>query len=402
MLPARATAGCGLRLMPVALLLAALAGCAARSPAAGSYRLTKIDGGDFLVSPEPVRASSNVLTARVDLGAVPGTGRNAGTTSCSIEGRWFSLRSEKKRGSPRWIAEIPRPEAWRGKPPGYFKSQWNRFVNSLSSLQQKGCYSEDGFLTVKTRIVPSLSFPERDTLFYRYSFGSSGGFLDLTPGMRLQIDRAIFRRGSGTETRGKYLGRRSADYRIAVKAGGGTRLFLLRVKSSKGLSPKAVRGLPDATLAPQFASDCVFRLFFLTLFAPSAVERKAVLIGAESSKALSAATELVMRNPRISCRNLDRESVDCASFNGQVTVNAYLEVRVNGRLSLLPVTSTLHTLMASLTPSELPAARRTLSIRRLFHGRYVDVRFDRDDPMLSRMILLGGDRISWSLGRGGH
>lgn len=398
MLQAGALSRRGLRLLPAALLLAALAGCAARPPAtAESYRLARIDGGDFLLSPESARAKG--LIAQVDLGAVSGAGPNAGTAACSIAGQWFSLRSEKRGGSPRWIAGIPQPEAWQGKSPVYFNSRWDRFVDSLSSLQQKGCYSQEGFLAVKARIAQALSFPMRDTLFYRYSFGSSGGFLDLTSGMRLQIDRFIFRKGPGGETRGKYLGRRSAEYRIAAKADGGTRLVLLRMKGSKGLSRKSLRGLPEATLAPQFASDSVFRLFFRTLFAPSVVERKAVLVGAGSSNALVAATRLVMRNPRIACRELERVSVDCASFNGRVTVNAYLALTVNGHLSLLPVTSTLRTAMKSVPAADLPAALRTLHILRLYHGRYVDVRFDRSDPKLSGMVLLGGDKISWSLKR---
>jgi hypothetical protein len=381
--------------LPIAVmaLLGGCLGCAVRSPRS-VYRLSKVDSEYFLLSPDAGSTAGDHQTIRIprDIESqkdMPGR-------DCSIKGPWFSLYSDA--GNPSfWNAETPSAFAFQ-KSAGTIemKDQWQGFERALYGLQQRRCFASlREYLSVKQRIAASVSAPAADTLFYRYGYGP-GGFVDLTPGMQLQIERDFFGPHSPEQPLTNYRGTTVTYYMVSGDAGSGTKLMFLKTeKRSMGATTPEV-DTSDVSLATEFAAAPHLRLFLEDLVVSGNDKSPAMLIGAPIAQDLNDATQAIESDPRISCEALLRWHVTCAFFPGVVTVSPMLQIVVNGSPTYVPIGSRLWAVIPQTTSAQQAAVLRTLRVQRWFDNKAVDLRFAPNTDDISQLFLFGGDRITWS------
>ena len=207
------------------------------------------------------------------------------------------------------------------------KDQWQGFERALYGLQQRRCFTSlREYLSVKQRIAASISAPAADALFYRYGYGP-GGYVDLTPGMQLQIERDFFGvRTPEQPPHANYRGTTVTYYKLSGDAGSGTKLMFLKTeKRSMGATTPEV-DTSDVTLATEFEAAPRLRLFLENLAVSGNDKSPAMLIGAPIAQDLNEATQAIESDPRISCEALLRWHVTCAFFSGIVTVSPMLQI----------------------------------------------------------------------------
>jgi hypothetical protein len=384
-------------LVAVSLLaiLASCQGCASRRvPANQDYRVAEIGDTSFLLPPAPEQPA-NALQIQVslgELGDVPPP-RHAG--DCTIRGRWFSLYPQGSGKSGNWQALLPLPAAWYdGWLPGQVRSEWDHFLDKVSDIESAGCMSPGAYGATSNLLAESMPSPVTDSLFFRYSLGADG-YIKLKPGMRLFVERSIFRNPEEEETVSNYLGERKIYYEI--EGAEGKRLTLTRrgMWSSKGLPADAAGAVADAGLSRQFSGMGALRLFMLTLFVPPNVHRNSVLIGVRNPREMVRVTQAVKKNPEVPCRDLESQGVVCASFEGVVSASVEVNAIVDGHLQYFPIGSTVETALDSVPGESRSTVLSTLRIRRLFGGTYRDVKFSANDSEILKLSLSAGDRISW-------
>ena len=371
-----------LKLVLVAVLVAACTGCALRQ-SGSTYRLSEINSQYFLLSPDAAALQDNHQTLHISR-------KDDKQKACSIKGPWFSFYPASG-SKPQWIAETPSAAAWeRSSGAVDMMDQWQGFERALYGLQQRHCFgSPDEYLSAKQRIAASLSPPSGDSLYYRYGFGP-GGYVDLAPGMQLRIERDFFGARSTD-----YQGTTITNYEISGNDAG-IAIEFLRVEKRSAGSTTPVPISSDIELATQFATAPCLRLFLLNLAVSANTKAPAILIGASSKEELNAPTQAIESDPAIACSTLQHSTLTCALFDGSVTVSPMLEVFVNGAPTYIPIGSRLWVVLPHLTDAQQARLMRTLRLRRRFQGKLVDVKFVPDSNTLSQLLLVGGDRISWS------
>jgi hypothetical protein len=380
------------RIATMALLSGCL-GCAGHHRT-NAYVLSKFDSQYFLLSPDALNPRGDHQTIRIPRSREPGAANAA--VDCSIKGPWFSFYANPGR-SADWVAETPTASASQQSAGAIdMKEQWQGFERALYVLQEKQCFvSADEYLSVKERIAASVSAPATDTLFYRYGYGP-GGYVDLAPGMQLQIERDFFGPHAAEQQPPKdYRGTTITYYAVSGNIESGTRLGFLRTekRSVGSTAPDVVAA--DVTLATDFAGAPRLRLFLEDLVVAGNAKSPAILIGARTTQELNDAAQAIESDPAISCKRLLRLQVTCALFDGLVTVSPMLQIAVNGSSTYVPIGSRLWFVLPSMIHQQ-PAFIRTIRVKRSFDSKPVDVHFVHDTEGLSQLLLFGGDKISWS------
>jgi hypothetical protein len=379
-------------LIAVMALLSGCLGCAGHHRTT-AYVLSKFDSQYFLLSPDALQARGDYQTLRIPRSRERENAK--ATVDCSIKGLWFSFYTNPD-GSPGWIAETPTAAASQRSAGAIdMKEEWQGFEQALYGLEQKQCFaSVDEYLSVEERIAASVSAPATDTLFYRYGYGP-GGYVDLAPGMQLQIERDFF--GPHTVDQApttNYRGTTITYYEVSGNIKTGTRLGFLRTEKRSVGSTAPDAASPDVTLATDFAPAPRLRLFLEDLVVAGNTTSPAILIGAHTTQELNDAAQTISSNPGISCKSLLRLQVTCAFFDGFVTVSPMLQVVVNGSSTYVPIGSRLWFVLPPMTEQQ-PALIRTIRVKRSFEGKPVEVHFAHDTEDLSQLLLFGGDKISW-------
>ncbi|MGC2401403.1 MAG: hypothetical protein WA510_16525 [Acidobacteriaceae bacterium] len=378
------------------MLLVECIGCAVR-PAKSVYRLTRLDADYYLLSPDASTSKGEQQTIRIPRYSPEIDSGHASTLDCSIHGPWFSL--SKASGSPGyWIADTPSPSALQRAPGALdLKDQWKNFDQALNGLRQRMCFaSVDEYSLVRQRIAAGISAPAADTLFYHYGYGP-GGYVDLTPGMRLQIEREFFYLDSNAHpSLADYLGTTIVYYQVLNSLESGAKLSFLRT-DKRAVRRVAPENNPlDVELATQFAARDHLRLFLEVLAVSGSVQSPAILIGASTGDEINDASIKIENDPGISCEVISRRNVTCARFDGTVTVSPMLQIVANGTITYVPIGSKLWFVLPHTPGSKETNLIRTLRVQRLFQNKFVDVQFARDEESVSQVLLVGGDKVSWS------
>ena len=371
----------------------ACAGCAARRVSVtGDYHLN----GIFLIPPDAPEGPKNATEMQVSLGEVGDAPGGQPAKDCSIHDRWFSLYSQDSGKTVDWFAKVPLPAAWEDSDLVVNNhTEWDSFFDDVDALQSRGCMTPGAYWAMTNSLAESMPAPVIYALFFRYSFGTEG-YVKLKPGMRLFIERSIFRNPSGcTDKVSNYWGERKVYYEIAGEQGKGIALKRSGAWRSKGLPRRAGAEFPDTELAGQFVGMRALRLFVLTLFVPPNVHRNSLLVGVRDPEEMVRATEEIKKNAEIPCKMLRSQGMACASFEGVVTAGVEMNVVVNGHVQHFPIGSTVETAMAGVSKESYSTALATLRIRRLFRGTYREVKFATGNPEVPKLALFAGDRISW-------
>lgn len=376
------------------LIVPLCGGCAVQRGAVnGNYRLF----GLYVLPPDAPEQPGDTAEMRVALGALGGAPTEGREEDCAIHDRWFSLYRQRLGGALEWTATVPLVAGWHD--PDLISNgmpEWDEFFDEASELQAKGCMSADDYWQATNSISESMPAPVIYSLFFRYSFGTEG-YVKLKPGMRLFLERSIYRDEAGdTNSVKNYLGERKVYYDIVPAKGNRLALKRSGVWRSRGLSSRAGMQYPDTGLSGQFEGMSALRLFVLTFFVPPNVHRHSVLIGVRKPEDMVRVTKAIQKRPEVPCSELRAKDVACASFEGVVSASAEVDVIVNGRREYLPIGSTVETALGSIPAEEQEGVLQTLRIERLYRGKYCEVKFNAANPELPKLTLFGGDRISWS------
>ena len=285
------------KLLPITAmaLLSGCLGCAGHHRT-NAYVLSKFDSQYFLLSPDALNARGDHQTFTFHVLASQKIANAA--VDCSIKGPWFSFYRDPGR-SPDWVAETPTASASQQSAGAIdMKEQWQSFERALYGLQQKQCFaSVDEYLSVKERIAASVSAPATDTLFYRYGYGP-GGYVDLAPGMQLQIERDFFGPHAADQPPSTdYRGTTITYYDVSGSIESGTRLGFLRTEKRSVGSAAPDAASADVTLATDFAAAPRLRLFLEDLVVAGNAKSPAILIGAHTTQELNDAAQAIASDP---------------------------------------------------------------------------------------------------------
>jgi hypothetical protein len=366
--------------------LLTLSGCAARNPNF-VYQLKQIDSQYFLLPPRAESPTDRQIIR------IP-SGQADAPANCSIHGTWFSL--DRTPGSRLWNAQAPSASAWqRSGGTVDLKEEWEVFVLALHGLEQRHCFpSPEEYFQVRQTIAESLPVPADEALFYRYGYGI-GGYVTLTPGMQLRIERDFYCAGEGASHRVEdYRGTTITTYAVVPQTGNGTLLKFLRVDKRSSVSSVPQATTKDTNLAKELAGFPHIRLFLEDLKVSADANTPAILLGGVTEDDLTAASQLIQQNPQ-RCNGPVKTGVVCLLFAGPVTVSPMLQVTVNRSTEYFPIGSKL----LSTLPLNLDKEQdllKTLHIERPFRGKLTELRISRSQDEISQVLLFGGDRITWS------
>jgi hypothetical protein len=383
----------------IAALLLTLSGCALKRTS-GVYQLKQIESQYFLLPPNTSDSTEKYQKLSIPLAQMGGHRQTSDNVACSIKGAWFSFY--RVPGSKFWTAEVPAATAWeRSGGTVDMKDEWQAFEADLYGLLHRRCFSSlDEYSLAKQRIATNLPAPASDALFYRYGYGP-GGYVDLAPGMQLRIERDLYAAEDSEQPRPEdYRGTTITSYGIAPSGEDEVKLVFLRIdkRSPPADALHAIVPSPnlDANLVSQFSASSRLRLFLQDLVVSGNAKTPAILIGASSEIDLKAVTAEIETKPQVSCTDLVRWRVTCAIFHGAVTVSPMLQVTVNGAQSYIPIGSKLWFVLPLVQGAKDAKLVRTLRVQRLYLGKMTDVRFAHNQEEISQLLLVGGDRISWS------
>jgi hypothetical protein len=352
-----------------------IAGCASHRSGA-IYRLSEINSQYFLLSPDA--ADSHIDRQTLHISRAPESG------NCSIKGAWFSFYPAADHKS--WIVESPSATAWeRGSGTVDMKEEWQKFEAELYGSPQGSCslFLEE-YLSLKQRIAESLSSPAEDAVFYRYAYGA-GGYVDLASAMQLRIERVFL------SAAGDYRGTVITTYSVTADAQNQAKLNLFGIDNK----PLANPDLPDMSLAERFAASPRLRLFLQDLVVNGNDKTPAILIGTSSDGDLHAVTEKIESDPKITCADLRRPQVTCAFFDGSVTVSPMIQVALNGDRTYVPIGSKLLYVLPHVNALQREALLKKVRLQRLFQGKLTSVEFAHSEDVISQLLLVGGDKVSW-------
>lgn len=236
------------------------------------------------------------------------------------------------------------------------------------------------------RIVPKspsyvLRFPNAqevplgEVLRLYNDFVPGQGWVDLLPGMQLQIENAYYRKGASRRGLAGFLGTEVARYQ--VRTGG------LQLLSTRSMPQRPPDEAPVERLIAQSKQHFNFyRLYYEIVFGGPGGSKGSVLLGADSKDELTRLSDELV-HPEEVC---NASSMYCTVFPEACSVSLEIKIIVNGKPQTVPWGSTLESL------TEEP---RHLSIKRLYRGRMAPIKMNAADPNVLRLPLLPGDEISW-------
>jgi hypothetical protein len=292
------------------------------------------------------------------------------------------------------------------QPAGWLR-QWT------AEAENQGCAPVGTSMQLAERILESL--PLDPSAAYRLMHGDSvvAGFAELGPENRLQTMAPIMKSGNSPEAnkieitavtgsdRELNVDIRQSDETIGVE----TSWYALRPKAAgPGLTivPLSAERRVESQTTPvsgplvnyfPFAAD----IGFYRLIYKAEMEGKGsiteIVVGAPNSLELQRRTRRVLDDFN-TCKVTDPEM--CAVLPRRVALNVVLAVTVNGQETPIGVGGTVRSaIMQGDGPSRVEDVVSTLSVRKPYDGKLVDVQFERASSAILDMTLLGGEVIDW-------
>jgi hypothetical protein len=363
-------------------------------PVSRNYRLVKQGTGPVLIPPGvagPDVAQRTFTADVVRLGPCP-----SAAAIIEIGARKTRLlvtvsRNTLVQQSPGWLS------AW------------------TAELEAQGCLAPGGGLKLAEWIAESLPLAPDAAFHLLHSNPGQTGQVDLGPHTRLQVVSPILRdgappdtplletvetAGSGTslnltaKAAGNVIGYERAWYAVWPKANG-VGFTIAPLDAEQNIEGKTEhRSQPAKNYFP-FPDDAAFyRLFYKA----DQTEFTALVVAARTRADLERRTK-TLETGAASCEKLNGEL--CVAIPKNVGVNPLLAVTVNGSEVMVPWGATVGGAIRKAEEWEEEKGREAavllprLAVSRLYHGRPAPVEFDRGNPEILRLILTGGETISW-------
>jgi hypothetical protein len=369
----------------LASLIMICTGCThPRGPIRGTYTIENQAGLPFLVpSLDSLHTEGNIQTVLISLKDGPlskGTGEH-----CSVASAFFGL-FPKRRVSNQWEYHSPTASGWAQDGDDIYED-WKIFVRRLASSQYSGCFStEEDVFSTQRMLAAATSLPATEIDAFLYS-NDKAGYVDLAPGMEVLV-RAKPKPEDG-------LNRRGSDIRLRIEArktGG------VQIKKVSASSTEAVpdRDASDWHIVSSYASVRLVRLF-LQGISDYDSQHNPLLLGASDLQSLDAATRSVQTSGRTSCAGV-RGPVICAAFPNGASVSLFIPVWVNGRRAEYPLGTHLGLILGQLPGAERPSILESVRVDRSTpNGGFARIIFPKTSEGVIQVVLVAGDRISWSL-----
>lgn len=207
---------------------------------------------------------------------------------------------------------------------------------------------------------------------------ASPAWVDLRPGMGLELDGAYYREGSPRRSLADYLGDEIATYQVG--ANGSLRLNSV---SSLPAGKQPPRGQPaiQSLIGRRNASSRYHRLFFRVVFSQTGLPRQAILVGARSAAELDQITRQLSAGRDSLCGER------CDVLPAWSTAAAMIAITVNG----IPRRVVWGSPIGSIAPH--PAH---ITLLRKNSGGVTSVPVNTSNPEALRLPLQHGDRITWN------
>jgi hypothetical protein len=293
-----------------------------------------------------------------------------------------------------WLARL---EGASDADNGYVFDLLDAFLTNLNQLQAAGCL-EGSLDALRDSILQSIPTRPGQSLLNAYGYRADRGSLSLKPSLRLKVERAYFRGPESVESESpaknfKGLSRvyfnvkTDADGKISFQPSAPIKFLPASLAHT---DQEGKRDLALGALPPQSS----YRLFFYSYQVPTQRKRSATVIGGTSAGQLDAIEAKLRANPEENCAYaVAGTSNSCYEFLGFVTAGAQVGVSLNGKSVFLDWDAKVWN---ALPDSPSIATLQSLHIQRRFKDGYADVLFDPSHDDILSLVLVGGDRLTWS------
>jgi hypothetical protein len=314
------------------------------------------------------------------------------------------FRVEQQKNDPNFVhITMPSPATWLSDLEGRLGSAGDNGIEALfavladlDQLREAGCFP-DTKLSIRNFILQSLPMKSTDSLFNYYGYLADRRGLDLTPEIRLKIERAYFKAaevGEEEQSAKLFLGVSTAYFNLQLASNGKIRF------QQKGTAiytpPSLVHRVQDGILdlgARSIPQEPHFRLLFNTYLVPQKHTRSTAIIGAAHISQLDQLDKELRAHPDEDCENAAATcGAVCFGFAGFVTLTPQVKVKLNRETKFVD----LGTRVKDLLSRSQPDALKSLKIQRQFLDSYYDLQFDPADRNVLSLALVAGDRVTLS------
>ncbi len=366
-------------------------GCARRHPVIQNWRLLKQAGGQRLIPPDVPTPNIVVRSLKTDV--------KRGKGPCPPSDSVVELKTRGGHFHAKVTGEGLANQAtgWLG--------QW------ADRLEEHGCVAPGGGIKLAGRIAESVPLDPRDAFRLLYADDKETGEVDLNPLIRLQVVSPLWRKeGLGLMADGPYSVTAGRGYNLTITgkstenlkgyetafyavspSPGGVGSKIIAIYADRNLEGKIERlPTPSTNYFPLSPDAAFFRLFYKS----GQNDFTAILIAARTPAELNERTR-AMKVSTLSAPCADVAAGMCLAIPKAVAVNPLIAVTVNQSEILLPRGATLQQALRRAghpRPNEIPTA---LAVLKPWNGRLAPVDFDHSDPGVLRLVLGGGEVISW-------
>jgi len=369
----------------------ALSGCAARNPQ--TYRLVPSANAQVLVPPGV--ASADVARATITIS-------KAKDAPCSSPERAIAV--ERHGGKLRLLVAR---DALVKQPVGWLR-RWT------AELESSGCIPAGTGLDLAARILQSIPMDPSAAYRLLHVDNIQEGFMELGPENRLQTQAPILKSGNPPDANAiaiesitqsgntlnvdlhaseALLGVETAWYALRPRPDGpGTKIVALSAE-------RRIDGNAEPASGPvkdyfQFAPDIGFyRLIYKADVAEKGATTE-IVVGASDRTELELRTRRVLADVNV-CKVSDPSF--CAVIPRHVALNPALAVTVNGKEVRVGIRAWVKSaILQSGGPRRAEDVLPTLTVKKPYGEKLVNVEFDRASSAILDMTLLGGEEISYS------
>lgn len=273
------------------------------------------------------------------------------------------------------------------------RDSWEEFRAGLGKLEEEGCLRPGDARSILEQVAERVPNLAQETIYFRYGFNRWRSYLDLQPGLVINVQWALARGGepAGADLQDLNVGMRR--YRVTPReASSGIRLVRGEESVTAGEVPR--EGVPEL----ERAGMPHYRLFFLTKFLKIAgqPERSAALVGVPRMQDLRETTARFLEDADAACQGkFASPPPDCIAVDRRISFVPEVGVEVNGRAEFVNLGTDLATVLRA---HKAPGA---FTLERLCGSRYCQVLFPAGDPNALRVPLLAGDRVRFQQDRAG-
>jgi hypothetical protein len=393
-----------LALNGICLLLLGQAGCAAKKTITSTYppfRLQDVGDSPLLLTPSVTDVSA--ADAPLILKRVAAISPDAAANPCTIEQAPFHLTRDPEQKNTFMIT-LPAREEWLALLEGASNAdnrslfdELDDFLASIDRLQASGCV-RGGVDTLRSSILQSLPTRPNQSLLNAYGYRGDRNSINLKPSIRVKIERAYFRGSDDIEVQSPVKNFQGLSWSyFEVKSGPDGKISFQRFGNLKFSPPSLAhtdaQGKHDLALG-SLPPQSSYRLFFYSYLVPTSRKRSATIIDGAAAAQLDAVEAKLRANPAESCENVAASlMISCFEFQGFVTATAEVGLSANGKLIFLDWGAKVENV---LPPSPPASVMRSLRIQRRFKDGYSDILFDASNEDVLSLVLVGGDRLTWT------